>query len=171
MVYARLTQLIIPSWYLAPGVSLRFAENETETSNTRDYQNYDLSLIYAPSRSFSATVTYEYWAVEEGDRFSGVSGELRYRHGRLWEISGGASYAKYTYDVFSDFSFVANGGQTIFTEEGTVIRESPYVFTYFLRGRWRITPKLIVRLQGDVEDNDETDDLSYRGRASFEVRF
>lgn len=167
--YARLTQQIVPHWLISPGVSMRFADDEDY--GNRDYENYDIALIYEPSRAFSASLSMEYWTVDDEDSTLGLSGEVRYRHGRAWEISGGASFAEYTYDTYSDLDYSVSGGQTIFTESGTVIEESPSVMTYFLRGKWRVTKRLTLRLQGDIEDDDEAEDLAYRGRGSMEVRF
>lgn len=169
--YARLTQQIVPKWMVSPGVSFRFAESEESSGGSnRDYENYELALIYEPSRAFNASVALEYWSVEESDSFLGVSGELRYRHARLWEVSGGASFAEYTYDTFSDISYTAGGGQAVFSESGTVIEESPFVRTYFVRGKWNVTKHLALRAQFDVEDDDSEDDLAYRARGSVEVR-
>lgn len=168
--YARLTQQIVPKWLLSPGVSLRFAEESDNGYNNRDYENFDITLIFEPSRSFSASVALEYWAVEDDDSFFGVSGEMRYRHGRVWEVSGGASFAEYTYDTYSDISYTGSGGQTILSDTGTVIEESPFVKTYFIRGKWRLTKHLALRAQFDIEDDDAEDDLGYRGRGSVEVK-
>jgi hypothetical protein len=45
------------------------------------------------------------------------------------------------------------------------------VYTYFLRGKWRVNPHLVVRLQGDIEDDSQESDQAYRGRASVEIPF
>ena len=170
--YARLTQQLVPGWLVSPGVSLRFADQSDENDyNNRDYENYDIALIYAPTRAFSASVSLEHWAVEDDDSFFGVSGELRYRKGRSWEVSGGASFAEYTYDTYSDISYTANGGQTVFAESGTIIEESPYVYTYFIRGKCKLTRRVTLRLQFDIEDDDSAEDLAYRGRGSIEIRY
>lgn len=170
-VYGRLTQMIVPHWFLSPGVAWRLAEDTESTYRNRDYENYDLALIYEPSRAFTASVALEYWAVDEDDSFLGVSGEVRYRHGRVWEVSGGASFAEYTYDTYSDISYSGNGGSTVISETGTVSEETPFVKTYFLRTKWRLNKALALRLQGDIEDDDDAEDLAYRGRGSIEVRF
>jgi hypothetical protein len=170
--YARLTQKIIDDWFLSPGISLRLADQTGENDyNNRDYERYDITFIYDPSRAFSSSLAVEYWSVEEGDSFYGLSGDIRYRHGRVWEISGGASFAEYSYDTFSDLSYTVSGGQTVFTDTGTIIEESPFVYTYFLRGKYRLTRHLTLRAQGDIEDNDEYEDLAYRIRGSVEVKF
>lgn len=166
--YARLTQVIVPKVLVSPGASVRFTD---ENFSNRDYSDYDLTLIYEPSKALSSSISLQYWDISQSDSFVGVSGEVRYRYRRLWEITGGAAYAKYTYDTFSDIAYSANGGQTTFTEEGTVIEESPDVYTYFLRAKWKMTKKLTLRLQGDVEDDQASDDLAYRARGSVEVRF
>lgn len=169
--YGRLTQMVVPHWFLSPGVAWRFADETDSAYSNRDYENYDLALIYEPSRSFTASVALEYWAVDEDDSFLGVSGEVRYRHGRVWEVSGGASFSEYTYDTYSDISYSGNGGSTVISETGTVSQETPFVKTYFLRTKWRLNKALALRLQGDIEDDEDADDLAYRGRGSLEVRF
>lgn len=169
--YARLTQQVVPSFFLSPGASLRFANGSDNAYNNRDYQNYDLTFIYQPSRAFSASLSLEHWAVEESDSFNGITGEVRYRYLRLWEVGGGVSYAEYTYDTYSDLAYSLNGGQTTISESGTVIEESPYVRTYFLRAKWKVTRKLALRVQFDVEDDQSATDLAYRGRGSVEVRY
>ena len=104
--YVRLTQQLVPGWMISPGASLRFADtSEGNSQNNRDYQNYDVTFIYAPSRAFSASAAVEYWAVEDDDSFLGFSGDLRYRQGRVWEVSGGAAFAQYTYDTYSDLAY------------------------------------------------------------------
>jgi hypothetical protein len=54
--------------------------------------------------------------------------------------------------------------------DGTRVEQTPYAFTYYLRGRWNITEKTALRLSGEIEDDSFEDDLSYRVRTSFEVR-
>jgi hypothetical protein len=169
--YARLTQEVVPTFLVSPGVSLRFADSGGNDYNNRDYENVDLTFIYEPDRSFSASLAFEYWAVEDDDSFTGITGDLRYRHGRIWEVSGGASYAQYTYDTYSDISYTSGGGQTVFYEGGTVVEETPYVYTYFIRGKWKPLKKLTLRAQFDVEDDESVDDLAYRARGSVEVRY
>jgi hypothetical protein len=168
--YARLNQQLAPKWTLSPGVSMRFADAGDNGQNNRDYENYDLALSFEPTRAFSATAALEYWAVEEGDSFFGVSGDVRYRSGRVWEVSGGMSFAEYNYDTYSDISYTASGGQAVFSDSGTIIEESPYVKTYFVRSKWKVNKRLTLRAQVDVEDDDSQDDLALRGRGSVEVR-
>lgn len=168
--YARLNQLVAPKWTVSPGVSLRHADSGENGQNNRDYENYDLALIFEPTRAFSATASLEYWAVEDADSFFGVSGELRYRSGRVWEVSGGMMFAEYSYDTYSDISYASSGGQTTLSETGTVIEESPYVKTYFVRSKWKVSKRLTLRAQVDVEDDDSQEDLALRGRGSVEVR-
>ncbi len=168
--YARLTRQVAPHWMLSPGAAVRLADAEGTGYQNRDYENYDIALIFEPTRAFSSSLSLEYWSVEEGDSFAGVTGDLRYRRGRDWEISGGVTFAEYTYDTYSDISYAGSGGQTTISETGTVIQETPFVRTYYVRGKIRLTPRLTLRLQGDIEDNDEEDDLAYRGRGSLEVR-
>lgn len=168
--YLRLTQQIVPTVFLSPGVSARFAGDSDNEFNNRDYRNGDLTLTYEPVRSFSASVSLQYWDVDADDSFVGVAWEARYRHRRVWEVSAGAAYAQYTYDSYSDISYSVNGGQTVFSENGTVVEKSPYVYTYFVRAKWNLTRQLAVRIQLDIEDDQAASDLAFRGRGSLEVR-
>ena len=170
LLYARLNQQIVPKWTVSPGVSLRFADAGENGYSNRDYENYDITLSYEPSRAFSSSVALEYWNVEESDSFLGVSGELRYRRNRVWEISGGVLFAEYTYDTYSDISYATSGGQTTISETGTIIEETPFVKTYFVRSKWRVNKQITLRAQFDVEDDDTQDDLALRARGSVEVR-
>lgn len=169
--YIRLNQMLTPTLTLSPGASFRIVDGGTNTTYNRDYQNYDITLIYQPVRAFSASLALEHWNVNGGDSFSGITGELRYRYRRIWEISGGSSYAQYSYDSYSDFSYVANGGQTELTESGTTIQETPYVKTYFVRARWKVSRQLVLKARFDVEDDESATDIAYRGRVSVEVRY
>lgn len=170
-LYARLNKEMIPSWIISPGASIRLAEESDSEYSNRDYSNYDIALIFSPNRAFNASVSLEYWEVNPYDSFWGLSGDIRYRKGRIWEIAGGATYAQYKYDTYSDFSYTVSGGQTVFSDNGTIMEESPYVKTYFIRGRWRLSKALTLRGQFDIEDNDVESDLAYRARASIEVRY
>lgn len=169
--YGRFTQEVQPWLLLSPGISARFVDGEKQDFSNRDYANYDLTFIFEPNRAWNASVAIEYWDVEDDDTTLGLSGDIRYRHGRIWEVSGGAAYLDYSYNTYSDFSYVANGGQTVFTGDGTVAQQSPDAYTYFLRAKWNINRHLMLRVQGDIEDNSELEDLAYRGRGAVEVRF
>lgn len=169
--YIRITRQIADHWYVSPGAAWRMLKDGDSTQNNRDYQKYDLALIYEPTRSLSASLSLEHWSVEDSDSFVGVSGDVRYRHGRDWEVSAGASYAEYNYDTYSDLSYSVSDGQVVFTDNGTVIEESPFVYTYFIRTKCKLGKHLTLRAQGDIEDDDTAEDLAYRFRGSVEVRF
>lgn len=170
-LYSRVSYLVTPKWMLSPGVSARFADSGDEDFSNRDYRDYDLTLTFEPNKAVSSSVSLQYWDVDGGDSFLGLSGEVRYRHRKIWEVSAGSAYVDYSYQSYSDISYSVNGGQTVFYEDGTVIEETPYTLTYFLRTKWNVTRKLILRVQGDIEDRKEAGDLAYRGRGSVEVRF
>jgi len=168
--YARVSQQLSPHFLLSPGVSSCFAEGDENEYANRSYNDYDVILTFEPNKKVSASVSVDYWDMSGGDSFLGLSGEIRYRHARIWEISLGTSYSDYTYNSYSDISYSINGGQTVFSEDGTVKVENPFSYSYFLRMKWNLTRKLTLRLQGDVEDDSNSSDLGYRGRASIEVR-
>lgn len=166
--YGRFTQQILPWFYLSPGAILRYTDEPTPTS--QGYERYDLSFIFEPTESISATIATEYWDVEDGDRFLGLSGDVRYRYKRIWDVAAGAAYVDYTYFQFSDFSLTADGGSTIAADDGTRIEVSPFAFTYFLRASWNIGKHVTLRASGELEDDSDEDDIGYRLRTSIGVR-
>jgi hypothetical protein len=168
--YARTTLTILPHVAVSPGASARFAENGGgPSSSNKDYFDYDLLLTYEPTKAFSASVSADYWDVDGGDGFFSVSGDVRYRRGKIWELSLGSSHSKYTYLTYSDLPLSVNGGQTV-SDQGSVVQETPFTYTYYLRAKWNVRRSLTLRLQCDVEDDSDATDLAYRGRASIEVR-
>ena len=169
--YARLTQEILPWFLVAPGAAMRFMDSNDEDAQNREYGHYDLALIFEPSRAFDASVAVEYWDVQDDDRFFGLSGEVRYRHRKLWEVSAGAAYLDYEYTQLTDFSYTTASGDTLLSADGTRSERSPDAYTYFLRGKWKINPHLALRLRGEIEDDSLENDLSYRARGSLEIRF
>ena len=170
-LYSRVSYAFSPKWLLSPGVAARFADSGDQGFSNRDYRDYDLTLTYEPIKAVSSSVSLQYWDVDGGDSFLGLSGEVRYRYRRIWEVSAGSAYVDYSYQSYSDISYSINGGQTYFREDGTVTEKSPFSLTYFLRSKWNITRKLTLRFQGDIEDRKDAPDLSYRARGSVEVRF
>jgi len=170
-LYARLNRALGSMFAISPGVSVRMSEGSEDVYTNRDYRDYDLTLSFEPDRAFSSSLSLQYWDVDGDEKFLALTGDVRYRHHRIWEISAGAAYMHYDYHSYSEADLSLSGGQTIFYEDGTVTEESPYTLTYLLRAKWNITRHLALRLQGDIEDDDASHDLSYRGRASVEVRF
>ena len=166
--YGRFTTQIHPQFYLSPGLFLRYPDKSNATN--RRYERLDLNLIYEPVDALSASVALEYWNVEEDDEFFGISGDIRYRHQGLWELSLGAAYVDYTYLQLPDFSLTADGGSTIVGEDGVRKEVSPHVFTYYLRGRWNFSKTLALHLSGELEDDSDEDDFGYRIRTSLEVK-
>jgi hypothetical protein len=166
--YGRITSQLLSTLYISPGVYLRYPDESDETN--RGYERFDVSLIYEPTDALNASVALEYWDVEEDDQFLGLTGDVRYRHLDIWEVSLGAAYLDYTYFQFSDFSISADGGSIVVGSDGTRTEISPYAFSYFLRGKWNISKHMALRVSGEIEDDSTEDDLGYRLRTSFEVR-
>ena len=169
-LYAKLSYAITPKWMISPGISANRADDSGQNFSNRDYSDYDLTLIYAPIKALSTSVSLHYWNVDGGDSLLGLNGEIRYRYRRLWEISAGSAYVQNTYNSYSDIAYSINGGQTVFQENGTVTKETPYSLSYFLRTRWNFTPRTSLRLEGSIEDDKEVSALSYELRSSLQVR-
>ncbi|MDF7798469.1 hypothetical protein P4C99_03295 [Pontiellaceae bacterium B1224] len=166
--YGRFTSQLTSWLYLSPGAMLRYTDEPDYTN--QGFGVYDLSFIFEPSEALSANISFEYWDVEDGDQFMGLSGDIRYRYRRIWDISLGAAYADYTYFQFSDFSLTADGGSTIVADDGTRVEVSPYSFTYFLRAKWNVGEHIVLSAAGEIEDDSEANDVGYRFRTSIGVR-
>ncbi|HSR87389.1 MAG TPA: hypothetical protein VLL07_00425 [Pontiella sp.] len=166
--YGRVTSQLLAWLYLSPGIYVRHSDDSDDTN--RSYEKYDLSLIFEPTDALNATIALEYWDVDDDDRFFGVTGDIRYRHRKIWEASLGVAYVDYTYYQFSDFTVSADGGSIVVGSDGTRTETSPDAFSYFLRGKWNISENMTMRVSGEIEDDSTEDDLGYRVRTSFEVR-
>ncbi|MBT8041550.1 MAG: hypothetical protein HKP10_05835 [Kiritimatiellales bacterium] len=169
--YGRLTTELLPWLYLSPGAMMRRPDDSDATN--RRFERYDLNFIFEPSDALSASVALEYWDVENDDRFFGLSGDIRYRYRKLWELSVGAAYVDYTYKQLSDVSVFTDDDPivpVIDPLDGTRVERSPNAFTYYLRGKWNLSENTALRLSGEIEDDSDEDDLGYRVRTSFEVR-
>ncbi|MCF7817244.1 MAG: hypothetical protein K9M54_05120 [Kiritimatiellales bacterium] len=170
--YGRFTQQILSWLYVAPGATFRQTDKDTNATN-QDYKRYDLNFIMEANESLTTTLGCEYWDVGDGDRFWSLSGDVRYRYHKLWEVSAGAAYMDYNYSQLSDYSVFTDdtaAPPVITPLDGTRQDQSPNAYTYFLRGKWNITQNLALRLAGEIEDDSDAEDLAYQIRTSLEVR-
>lgn len=169
--YGRFTTQIMPTLYLSPGAMTR-RPDESDATN-RDFDRYDISLIYEPWEALSTTLAVEYWNVENEESFVGLSGDIRYRYRKLWDIALGAAYVDYTYYQLSDISVFTDDNVSppiVQPLDGTRVERSPNAYTYFLRAKWNLTERMALRLSGEIEDDSTENDLSLRVRTSIEVR-
>jgi hypothetical protein len=169
--YARLTQVIFSHVTISPGVSFRQLDDASSDAANQSYRDYDLTLTYEPIRAISASVALDYWDMEGGGSFFGVSGDIRYRYGKIWEVSVGSSYTRYSYNSISDINVSLNGGQTSLTQDGTIAQQTPECYSYFVRAKWNLSKYLVLRVEGDIENDSTESALGYEGRASLEVKF
>ncbi len=167
--YARVSREVFPHVAVSPGVSLRQSDSSSQPYNNQDYRDYDLTLTYEPIQALSASISGHYWDVSDS-RFVGFSGELRYRYSRLLDVSAGTSYVQYSYETYSDISYVSDGfGGLVATDGLATGRESPNAYTYFLRARWKVSRHLTLRVEGEVEQDSTASSPGYRTRASIEA--
>lgn len=168
--YARVSREVFPHVVVSPGVSWRRADGSSQPYNNQDYRDFDLTLTYEPVKAFSASLSGHYWALSGDSHFVGFSGDVRYRYDRQLEFSAGTSYVQYSYETYSDISYVSDGfGGVVATDDPTTGRESPNAYTYFLRARWKINRHLTFRAEGDVEKDSTASSLGYRARVSIEA--
>jgi len=160
-ISARASKGILPWLYVSPGVSARLLADGDKDANNRDYMHYDLTIVVEPSRAWNASVAGEYWKVDQSDSFVGLSGEIMYRHQRVWELSIGAGYYHYDYEQFSDFSGTINAGDVRYSSDGVVIESSPDSFSYFAQGKYNISRSVSLKVRGEIEDNSELSERSF----------
>jgi hypothetical protein len=168
--YGRITTEVLPWFYLSPGAMVKQPDDSDVTN--RRFERYDLNFIFEPADGLSTSFALEYWDVDKGDHFFGLSGDIRYRYRKLWELSLGAAYVEYTQSQLTELSVYTNDDPSpaiILPLDGSRVERSPDAYTYYLRGRWNITEKTALRISGEIEDDSYEDDLSYRVRTSFEV--
>jgi len=176
-LYARASQVLSPSWTISPGISARLTDGGDPKYSNRSDLDYDVTLSYAPTRSFGTSLSAQYLDMASGDNYLGLNGEVCFQKPRSWEVALGCAYAAYSY---SDLSYAFNSGGTwldslgtgfLITENGTVRTTTPYALTYYTRAKWYATRNLIFRLQCSVEDDKTASTLGFQGRASAEVNF
>jgi len=168
--YGRITTEVLTWLYLSPGAMVKQPDDSDFTN--RAFERYDLSFILEPADGLSTTIALEYWDVEDNDRFFGVSGDIRYRYRKLWELTLGAAYVDYTYLQLADYSVFTDDNPSpaiIQPLDGTRVERSPDAFTYYLRGKWNITENTALRISGEIEDDSDEEDLGYRVTTSVEV--
>jgi hypothetical protein len=170
-VTARLSKGLLPWLFLSPGFAARLVSDADADARNRDYERYDLTLSAEPNRTWNISVAGEYWNVDQGDSFFGVSGEVRYRHRKVWEVSAGTGYVHYEYAQYSDFTGTIDAGDVRVTSDGTRIESSPDSYSYFLRGKWNVTQAVSVQARVDLEDDSEVPDVAFRGQTALVIRF
>lgn len=171
MAYGRCTAQVLDWFYLSPGIMLRHPDNANFTN--RNFDRYDMSFIFEPSDALSASVAVEYWNLDYNDSFFGLSGDVRYRYKKLWELSAGTAYLDYAYSQLTDYSVITDdtGLTPVITPiDGSRVEVSPTAYTYYLRGKWNIRKNLALRVSGEIEDDSTQKDLGYRVRTTLEVR-
>jgi hypothetical protein len=159
-VCARTYMNVLPWLYIAPEFTARMVATGDENAQNTDYTHYDLTISIEPDHTWSASVAGEYWDVRGGDSFFGVSGELRYRHGRLWEISAGTGYTHYDYTQYVDYTGTIDAGDVHFSGDGSVMQDSPDSYSYFLAGKWNLNKTFAIQARGEMETDTGTNETN-----------
>lgn len=143
------------------GISIRREEasNDSDGDVTNsDYERYDAGLTFYPTPKWAVTGSGQYWNVDAGRRFTGVTSEVTFIPWKELTLSAGNAYGEYRneyYDSFRQLEF----------------RERPDVLTYFASLKWRVTPNATFRSKFEIEDSDIDDDEIYRLQSSIGIRF
>lgn len=170
--YVRVYNRVLPWLWVSPGAAFRQLVHSSDSDSfNREYANYDLTFTFEPCERWSISIAGEQWDVNGGDSFFDVSGEVEYKHGKVWEVSVGADYVAYDYEQFSDFSYSGDAGDIRVSSDGTTVEESPDAYTYYLRAKWNIARLLSLRIRGEIEDNSVEEDDSYGVRTSVVLKF
>ena len=170
--YLRVYYNMLPWLWISPGAAFRSLEHSSDgDSRNRNYANYDLTFVIEPFEGWSVSLAGEQWDVDGGDSFFDVSAEIEFRFHKLWEISAGADHVAYEYEQYSDYSYSGSLGDIRISKDGASVESSPDAYTYFMRARWNVTKWLSLRLRGEIEDNSEEEEKTYRGRSTVVLKF
>jgi hypothetical protein len=166
---ARFNKVLTEWLTVSPGVSGRFVEGSKRDTRNRQYGHYDLSFIFEPFQDLYLTVAGEYWDVNRGDEFWGVTGEVLYRPDAPWEAAVGTGYIDYTYQRFNGGNDPL--GDLTISDDGVVTEISPDAYSVYGRCKVDFTRHLWGSIRGEIEDNSLESDLAYALRTSVAVRF
>ena len=125
-LYARGDYSLDTKWMLSPGISTKRVDGGGEPYANENYIDYDLTLTFEPTKALSASLSLQYWDMENGNDFTGLSGEVRYRRGRVWEVSVGSYFADYYYTAEYELSTVDYGGNRYLQNRGHLVRPGSF---------------------------------------------
>ena len=165
------------SWMLTPWLSVsptlagRFVDAADKNLANRDYRHYFLTFVLTPIQNWTYSISGNYWDVNDGDRFWGTTGEVKYRSPQDWDFALGTSYMDWQYSVISDFTYSLNYSDLAVNDDGTATRISPDVYTVFTRIKYKLSDKFSLRIKGEIENNSVESATIYGIRTALVVRY
>ncbi len=156
------------SW-MSLHVGLDFRETESTSDPVSAYTNRDFVRFIAgaefyPLDKLTLSIDGEFWDVDSGDEFTGITGEIEYSPSKKWDLSFGVDYGEYVQEFRDEFILYNTGQDNIF-------RITPDVLTYFTRVKWKPNRKLYTAATFQIEDSDYDDDQWYSLRLELGVHF
>ncbi|MEW6220053.1 MAG: hypothetical protein AB1634_11040 [Thermodesulfobacteriota bacterium] len=168
---ARCSKVLLPWLTVSPGVSGRFVAAGNRDLHNRQYGHADLTFLFTLTPAWTLSVSGEHWDVSGHDRFQGVSGQVSYRPGGLWDLSAGTAYLDYHYTQYADTSFALRPADVVIAADNSVVQVSPDAYTLFVRLRCRLTEAVSLRIHAELEDNSLESDTIYGLRTTLITRF
>ncbi len=155
-----------PWMSLTAGFDIREIEsvNNPVTGFTNpDFVRYTAGAEFYPVDCITLSINGEFWDVDSGDEFTGITGELEYHPAPDWELSAGVDYGEYVQEFRDEFMLYAGQDKTF--------RLTPDVLTYHARVRWKPTRNVYTAATFEIEDSDDEDDEWYQLRLELGVHF
>jgi len=168
-VSARFNKVLTEWLTISPGAAGRFVDSSKRDVRNRQYGHYDLTFVFEPLGRLFLSVAGEYWDVNRGDEFWGLSGEILYRPDAPWEAGVGTGYFAYEYHQFNAGNDPL--GDLTISDDGVVTEVSPDAYSLYARCKVLFSRHLWGSLRGEIEDNSLENDLAYALRTSVGVRF
>lgn len=134
-----------------------------EESTNRDYVRGTLGAEFYPVKPVTLSINGEYWSVDSGDEFTGVTGEVEYKPCKGWTLTAGAEYGEYVQEYMDEF--------LLFFGQEKVFRITPDVITYYTRIKWQPTGRLYTAARFELEDNSYDEDDWYAFQLQVGVNF
>lgn len=125
------TCMLTPWLSVSPTAAGRFVDANDTDLNNRNYGHYFLTFVLTPVQNWTFSISANYWEVNDGDRFWGTTGEIKYRSPHDWQVALGTSYMDWQYSVISDFTYSLSSTDLTVNSDGTATQISPDVYTGF----------------------------------------
>ncbi len=150
------SSFIIKPWLsISPGISSRIVDESDQDNRNRHFENYDCTFNVTPHDNWDASVSVNYWDVENSDHFFGLTGEIDYHKSKDWEVTVGTSYMAYEYHFD-----ITNYAREL----------SPDAYTLYTNAKIKITESITLKAELELEDNSYEAEDSLRFRTSLITR-
>ncbi len=140
-----------------------YVEDPIAASSNLDYLRFTAGFELDFTEQLTLRVDGEFWDVDSGNRFTGLTGEVEYCPTTQLELSAAVDYGESIQEFRDEFMF--------YLGEQDTFRITPEVLTYYARAKWRPANNLYVSANLEIEDNELDGDEWYSFRLELGVHF